>query len=317
MNKKRYNFYKNPKQKALYVLKIMAAILVPLLIILLISSFFIFDWFPNENKETIDKELLSGDYETLFSEKKYDKVIEITGELLQKDPLDKNVLIIDGIANFYYAITLDSFEDQLNYLNQAAISLRKIRVLDENRLSGKIDYFLGRIYYIKGTFYLGESIYYFLSALELGYEEHKNEIYYFLGMAYSRIGMFEESLNSLKNVEGDSEVSNLLIAITYFNKKDYSLAIEKLDFIKSQTTDEKVIVNCNFWKAKAYLEQNKYNEAIRLYNDILSEIESPDAHYHLGLVYKKMNNIIQARAEWRKAIKLQPTHMGALMELNN
>ena len=45
-------------------------------------------------------------------------------------------------------------------------------------------------------------------------------------------------------------------------------------------------------------------------------MNSADAHYQLGLVYKEMNNIIQARSEWRKAIKLQPTHMGALMELN-
>lgn len=314
MSKKSYVFYQSPRKKAVRALKITAAVVIPVAAAVFIVLGLTLGWFSEWFKKD---ERLNGDYETLFSEKKYDLVMDVTSEILAKDPFDKKALIYDGFANYYHAIQLNSFEEQLTYLDRAALSLRKVRVLDENRLTGKIDYFLGRIYYMKGTFYLDESIVYFRSSLDLGYKDHKNETYYFLGMAFSRIGMFDESLNWLKKVEGDSDVSNLLIAITYYHQKNYPLAMESLDMIRSQTKDDKVKLSCDFWKAKTYLEQNRYEEAIRLYNEILEEVDSADAHYNLGLVYKKMNNIIQARAEWRKAIKLQPTHMGALMELNH
>lgn len=314
MSKKSYVFYQSPRKKAVRALKITAAVVIPVAAAVFIVLGLTLGWFSEWFKKD---ERLNGDYETLFSEKKYDLVMDVTSEILTKDPFDKKALIYDGFANYYHAIQLNSFEEQLTYLDRAALSLRKVRVLDENRLTGKIDYFLGRIYYMKGTFYLDESIVYFRSSLDLGYKDHKNETYYFLGMAFSRIGMFDESLNWLKKVEGDSDVSNLLIAITYYHQKNYPLAMESLDMIRSQTKDDKVKLSCDFWKAKTYLEQNRYEEAIRLYNEILEEVDSADAHYNLGLVYKKMNNIIQARAEWRKAIKLQPTHMGALMELNH
>ncbi len=314
MSKNSYVFYQSPRKKALRALKITAAVVIPAAVAVFVVWGIASGQFARWSEKD---ERLNGDYEALFAEKKYDLVMEVTSEVLAGNPFDKKALIYDGFANYYYAIQLDSFEEQLNYLDRAALSLRKVRVLDENRLTGKIDYFLGRIYYMKGTFYLDESIVYFQSSLDLGYKDHKNEIYYFLGMAYSRIGMFDESLNWLKKVEGDSDVSGLLIAITYYHQKNYPVALENLDMIRRQTKDDKVKLSCDFWKAKTYLEQNKYEEAIRLYTEILEEVDSADAHYNLGLVYKKMNNIIQARAEWRKAIKLQPTHMGALMELNH
>lgn len=307
-------FYQSPRKKAVRALKITTAVLIPTAVAVFIILGVVFGWFAQWFKQD---ERRNGDYETLFTEKKYDLVMEVTAEVLNKNPFDKKALIYDGFANYYYAVQLDSFEEQLNYLDRAALSLRKVRVLDENRLTGKIDYFLGRIYYMKGTFYLDESIVYFRSSLDLGYKDHQNETYYFLGMAYSRIGMFDESLNWLKKVEGDSDVSNLLIAITYYHQKNYPQALENLDMIRRQTKEDKVKLSCDFWKAKTYLEQNRYEEAIKLYTEILNEVDSADAHYNLGLVYKKMNNIIQARAEWRKVIKLQPTHTGALMELNH
>ena len=313
MKRKDYVFYHSPKEKAVRGLKIFAAICIPLAVVVFVVLGITLGWFSQWFER--DK-YLNGDYEALFAEKKYDLVTEVTAEILTSDPFNKKALIYNGFANYYYAVQLPSFEDQIVRLDQAAASLRKVRILNENRLNGKIDYFLGRIYYMKGIFFLDESIIYFESALDLGYKDHKNEIYYFLGMAYSRIGLFDKSLEWLKKVEGDSDVSDLLIAITYFHQKNFSAALESLDRILATTQQEDVRLTCSFWKAKTFLEQNNYEQAIALYNEILAKVDSADAHYQLGLVYKEMNNIIQARSEWRKAIKLQPTHMGALMELN-
>lgn len=313
MKRKDYVFYRSPKEKAVRGLKIFAAVCIPLAVVVFVVLGIALGWFSRWFEK--DK-YLDGDYEALFAEKKYDLATEITAEILAADPFNKKALIYDGFANYYYGMQLPAFEDQLPYLDRAALSLRKVRILDEKHLTGKIDYFLGRIYYIKGTFFLDEAIVYFESALDLGYKDHRNEICYFLGMAYSRIGLFDKSLEWLKQVEGDSDVSRLLIAITYFHQKNYASTLENLDRILQETQDEEVKLSCIFWKAKTFLEQNNYEQAISLYNEILAKVDSADVHYQLGLVYKEMNNIIQARSEWRKAIKLQPTHMGALMELN-
>ena len=43
---------------------------------------------------------------------------------------------------------------------------------------------------------------------------------------------------------------------------------------------------------------------------------SADAHYGIGLIYEKQENLVAARAEWRKARKIQPNHAGALKKLS-
>jgi Tfp pilus assembly protein PilF len=39
--------------------------------------------------------------------------------------------------------------------------------------------------------------------------------------------------------------------------------------------------------------------------------QSADAHFFLGEVYAKMNDPVKARAEWRNALIIDPSHYGA------
>ena len=57
---------------------------------------------------------------------------------------------------------------------------------------------------------------------------------------------------------------------------------------------------------------------MKLYNEIIAVNDNcADAHYGIGLVYEKQNNLIKARAEWRKTLKIQVNHPGALKKLSD
>ena len=43
---------------------------------------------------------------------------------------------------------------------------------------------------------------------------------------------------------------------------------------------------------------------------------SADAHYGIGVIYEKQGNMVKARAEWRKALKIQVNHAGALQKMS-
>ena len=54
------------------------------------------------------------------------------------------------------------------------------------------------------------------------------------------------------------------------------------------------------------------------FNKVLAKNEnSADAHYGIGVIYEKQGNIVKARSEWRKALKIQVNHPEALQKMSN
>ena len=67
---------------------------------------------------------------------------------------------------------------------------------------------------------------------------------------------------------------------------------------------------------KMYFDANMLTKAEDQYKKII-EINpaSADAHYFLGEIYLKYGKEVEARAEWRKAEKIDPSHYGARLRL--
>ena len=66
-----------------------------------------------------------------------------------------------------------------------------------------------------------------------------------------------------------------------------------------------------------YIDIDELDSAMEQFNTVLEKDEnSADAHYGLGLIYEKQENLVSARAEWRKARKIQPNHAGAVKKLS-
>jgi len=65
------------------------------------------------------------------------------------------------------------------------------------------------------------------------------------------------------------------------------------------------------------LTEQKLDEAKAEFDTILEkDPNSADAHYGLGVIYETQGDLIRSRAEWRKAIRLDPVHPGARAKLN-
>ena len=67
-----------------------------------------------------------------------------------------------------------------------------------------------------------------------------------------------------------------------------------------------------------YIEKEEYDLALKEFENVLKKNEnSADANYGIGVIYEKQGNIVKARAQWRKALKIQVNHPGALQKLAN
>jgi Tfp pilus assembly protein PilF len=61
-----------------------------------------------------------------------------------------------------------------------------------------------------------------------------------------------------------------------------------------------------------YFDRQEYFKAEDQYMEILkADPNSSDAYYYLGEIYFNMNDPVKARANWRKALMIDPSHYGA------
>ncbi len=309
-----YDYEKEKKKKKIRVVSISIFAVALIIFLLLAFVFNVFNFIPEKKV----KEITDLDY--LWSQKNYKKLIDLTEEEIKNNPYDTKSLIYNGFSNYYLGISISDFGIQSTHLEKAIESLKKVRIIEKKDLTGKIDFILAKIYYIKGRYYLDESIYYFKSSLDLGYKSNPNDIFLFLGLSYSELGLYDDSLKWFKKVRGNQDVSDLVISVTHFRQKEYSKAEKRLSELLVNSKSEDFKTSCKFWIGKIYIEQNKYDEAINIYKDIIAEknknnSDSADAHYNLGLIYSKKNDVIKARSEWRKALRINPSHYGAINEL--
>ena len=65
-----------------------------------------------------------------------------------------------------------------------------------------------------------------------------------------------------------------------------------------------------------YLDEENYQEAEKEYRSML-EIDPnyADAFYGIGVIYESRGELVKARSEWRKALRLDVNHQGAKLRL--
>lgn len=263
---------------------------------------------PQEILVSTDELLDSSNYEELFNR---------SSDELAKEPSSMYWLKLRGLSAYQNAVKLlnEKSEDSelINiYLDQAIISLKKMLILDNESEREMIEILLGKAYYVKGRFFMDSSIFHFKNALSLigstetSFDKYQIQpnlriISYYLGSAYAEIGDFENSIDYFSQIEGEDK-SQLHIAVSYYNMKNYLKAYEQLEDIIISTTDSNLKNSCLNWKAKIYFEEGKYDKSIEIYEKLADEFpNSPDPLYQIGLTYYKMNNKVKARAFFRKA----------------
>lgn len=256
--------------------------------------------------------------------KKYDyqTVYELSKIYLQDKPFNNTALTYYSYACFYLSQEQTDTLQAQTYLDDSIIKLR-IALYDANsKLVPQLQYMLGRAYFYKDTiathYYADLAVKYLLSAKNNGYVA--DDIAEYLGLSYASLGMTMESISAFTEALLVRESDSLLLAIAeqYVNAKQYSAAEQYLFRIIKNSENDEIIIKSELLLGNIYIEKEEYDLAIKEFENVLKKNEnSADANYGIGVIYEKQGNLVKARAQWRKALKIQVNHPGALQKMAN
>jgi len=247
----------------------------------------------------------------LFKGEKYDEVIASADTILKGDPLNTVALSYKGFASFYRAVSQNALEEKMPYLDQSIVALRRAR-LAGTPFSGETDYVLGKAYFNKGKYYYDLAISSMESSLARGYVQKDSHEY--IGQAYAQLGDYEKGMEHFLVALRDDSGDLLLLTIgqTYYQMKRSSDAVDYLLRTLNKTEDKDIEERARILLGGIYLDTNELFKAEEQFAAIVAiDPRSADAHFNLGEVYAKMNDPVKARAEWRNALIIDPSHYGA------
>ncbi len=255
-------------------------------------------------------------FEQLWNEKSYRQLSQRCDALLSTEPLDPIALVYGGFSYFYLGISQFTQEESLVLMSKSIVYLRKALLLKPVPLKSKVEYILGKAYYSKGRYFLDLSIKYMEQSINDGLIN--DDSYKYLGLAYSELGLYNEGVDYfLKALESKpDDMLYLVLGQTYYKMNDDEKAESYLEKALTMTEKFSSEQKIRFILGKIFLDRGDYKKADEQYRKILEKnINSADAHYYLGEIYSKLNKKVKARAEWRKALEINPSHYGALLRL--
>jgi tetratricopeptide (TPR) repeat protein len=262
------------------------------------------------------------DLTQLWKDGAYGEVYEESGQLLAARPLDFFLLSLRGYAAYQLALAQINVQDMQRYTDESISALRKSLLCKEG--DGAVCYVLGKAYFEKGDAYANLTIKYLEDALRFSY--HAEDIPEYLGLAYAQaheyqksIAAFSEALVPVTGRDADNEPSDILllaIARSYIELAEYDSAAAYLTRCIETSKDFSVMISAKLLLGRVLIKKGDMEGAERQYLDILKEGgDRVDAHYELGVLYAERGESTKARAEWRKALRLDPTYAPAIARL--
>ena len=243
---------------------------------------------------------------------------EKTRRILSKHPLDGEALALNGFSAYYlFTGQTDVLEEQ-SYLDEAISSLRRAwyRVADSEKPN--IAYILGKAYYQKGFYYADLSLKYLFYAIDHGIEYQ--DIPEFCGLSFSLLEEHERAAEYFTKALA-AKPSDLLLftlAETYSKIPDYAKAKQFFAETMRVTDDDLLKIRCRNALGGIFIAERQFDEAAGEFNAIIADTpNSADAYFGLGLIEEARGDIVRARALWRQALRIDPSHSGAYEKLNN
>lgn len=252
----------------------------------------------------------------------YEKVYEQGKLFLQEKPYNNTALAYYGYACFFLAVSQNDTFSAQEYLDESINNLRLAMYDASKSLLPQLQYMLGKAYFYKNTittyYYADLAIKYLTMAKENGYQA--DDISEYLGLSYASLDMTYESISAFTEALIVRESDSLLLSIAeqYYKAGELSASRQYLFRIITNSSNDEIILKSRILLGNIYLDTEEYDNAIEQFNIVLEKNDnSADAHYGLGLVYEKQENLVAARAEWRNARKIQPNHAGAVKKLSD
>jgi tetratricopeptide (TPR) repeat protein len=258
----------------------------------------------------------SVDISVIWESGDYDRIIELTEQKLEDQPMDTMALIYCGFSYFYKGISQISNEKTIPLLNRSIFLLRKALIHENLPMKSRIHYVLGKAYLHKNYYYSDLAVYHLKKSIEEGYIN--DDSYEYLGQAYSLLGDYDMSLlYYLKALEiNATDMLYLKISEDYIQNRMYDESEKYLKLMIDTTRDELLRKKGLFQLANLYYDMKNYSRAEVVLLELI-DLEQGNEVYHflLGEVYFFLDDIPKARSEWFKTTRINPKHVGALRRL--
>jgi len=248
--------------------------------------------------------------------KKWNDVRAEANFSLTVKPLDAFYLSFRGLSAYYKGMDLPEGEERTGLLDEAVISLRKAITTKGEMPKAQVEYVLGKAYFAKGDSYFDEAVKYMELSIASGY--FGVDSWEYLALAYVSLGYKAKAVKSFEVALSWSRTDLLLLsaakAYLDFGQpiKAESLLLELLASGKDDLAKE----NGRFIMGDISKSRGNLSKAEEQYSLILAKNpSSSEAHYRIGIIYQIMGDSIKARAEWRKAVALDPMHVASRQKL--
>jgi tetratricopeptide (TPR) repeat protein len=261
----------------------------------------------NESRELRDS-FESGAFEASY---------EQSNQMLNKKPLDFFLLTVNGFSAYQLAIAQTNTFDTLSFIDNCIWSLRKALLSREN--DGRVFYVLGKAYYYKGAGYSDLAVSYLEKARAALYRAA--DIPEYLGLAYASMRDYRSSVEAFSlALTGDVSPSDILllaIARSYLALDEAEQARAYLIRCLEITKDSKTTAAARLVLGNTLVKTGDVQGAEKEYLKVIEENDdNAEAHYQLGELYALGGDVTRARAEWRRAIRIDPAHGPARSRLN-
>jgi tetratricopeptide (TPR) repeat protein len=269
----------------------------------------------------------------------FEKAFTLSREELQTKPMDYFLLIFYGFAAYQLAVAQIASADTQFYIDECIWSLRKALLCKEGGGDLRIQYVLGKAYYYKGAGYADLAVR-FLEAAQNGAYQAR-DLPEYLGLSYAAkrdyrnsVAAFSLALASERDggpaqdpagfapefIQQDEYPSDLLllsIARSYMALDEQDSAKAYLMRCVETSKDAETVVAARLLLGNIFEKTGYISLAEAQYLALLEEDgENAEAHYHLGELYAAGGDSTRARAEWRKAVRIDPAHRSARSRLN-
>lgn len=251
----------------------------------------------------------------------YELVSDLTERIISDSPSDGTAWAYRGYSLFFLSVSENDASEARTLLENSIVALRMALRNSPESLKAQVQYVLGKAYFHRN--YLSNYHYYSDLAVYYLTEAEKNgitadDIPEYLGLCYAQLSMPEESIAAFSEALfiHDTDELRFAIAEQYIKSDQNEIAKQYLFRIKTNTTDELLQLKACMLLADIYVSEENYTDAYNEYQFILEKKpNNADAYYGIGIIYEKQGEMAKARAEWRKALKIQGNHKGALEKL--
>lgn len=252
-----------------------------------------------------------------WDEGSYAEVHRIASESLVKTPLERFWLTLHGLSAYQLAAAQISATERAEYIDDAVESLRKALIDKPGSSEARLRYVLGKAYYHKGPEYADLAVSELEAAKAASYQAA--DLHEYLGLSYAALKDYRSSVVAFTQALGDDPSDLLLLAIaqSYQELGEEEQARAYLIRCVDKSKDALVVAQARLSLAKAYIAMGDFASAENEINETLkADDANADAHYYLGEVYAANGDSVRSRAEWRKALRITPTHGPARARLS-